>query len=79
MSLVKNNLRYRLIICCSQNLNYINKEIRIKNDYSKSVDDQEDKKNKNDKDNNINTDDFRIQSDYKLNFNFNIKEIILSI
>ena len=48
------------VICCSQNLNYINKEIRIKNDYSKSVDDQEDKKNKNDKDNNINTDDFRI-------------------
>ena len=60
MSLVKNNLRYRLIICYSLNLNYINKEIRIKNDYSKSVDDQEDKKNKNDKDNNINTDDFRI-------------------
>ena len=58
-------------LCRSQNLNYINNEIRIKNDESKSDDDQDDKNNKNGKDININTDDYRIESDHRLNFNFN--------
>ena len=65
-------------LCCSQNLNYINNEIRIKNDESKS-DEQEDKKNKNDKDNNINIDDYRIESDYRLNFNFNKRNNSINI
>ena len=88
----ENNNTPKRSLWCSQHLNNINNNLKIKNDesnednksddYSEDIKDNKVKQNgniKNENDININTDDFRIGSDHRLNFNFNKKHNSIDI